>query len=255
MRVSIYPCGAPDAAIVLSDARGLQSYWSPHEMFVLEDGGLEGWFSPPSPRVEVQNVPQHDGAFWPARSLLGPRVLTITGVHSVSSKASSLAVAALRDRLAVLAQERLTIRVEDQAGAREVEGLVTSDVRVSPLGPSTTRFTLIISCPDPLKYGPVEVFPSGVVVNRGNAATWPTLRVDGKVTRLVAQCGGQRLEWQGNATGLQIDSRFGIPTSGGIEAGTLIDDGLFQIEPGSHTVTLTVTGGGKGVVEVRPAWV
>lgn len=258
MRISVYPAGDEAAGITLTDTSWLQARWSPNEFVGLVRGGLEGWFSSPQPRVELIEVPQMTGTFWPTHVPLAARVLTIRGVHAVRGGGSSFAVAQFRDCLAALVGCRLVVRVEDSSGIREVEGVLSDSVDVEvDRGSDKTRFTLIISCPDPIKYGPVETFAGSsiVAVNRGNHPVWPKFKVAGKCTRLIIDSPTRYVEWSGNATDLVLDTRYGIPTSNGIEAGTLLADELFSLDPGDTPIGMIVSGGGKPSLEVRPGWV
>lgn len=126
--------------------------------------------------------------------------------------------------------------------------------------PELAVSSLIVTCPDPVKYGlPVATPASGGVArveNLGTADVWPVFDVAGSVTLVRATLGGRVLEWQGSSTGLHIDARDGIPlTPAGTEVGVLTHDDLFQVGPGVSDIQVATTPAGRSViVTVRSGW-
>lgn len=127
--------------------------------------------------------PQADGAYWPSRMTLKPRVVTIRGRVVQHDGSSSLELALFNDRLNAMVGQRLTLQVEDALGRRQSDCYLSSQMSwSSDLG--VTDVTLIVTCPDPLKYGPEQSFQASsstcLVVNGGNA---PTCRGSGSTGR------------------------------------------------------------------------
>ncbi|WGD38471.1 hypothetical protein [Lysinibacter sp. HNR] len=222
----------------------------------LEKDGLEGWYEPAPPRAESVLIPQMHGGYWPAHLLVGPRILTIRGFHS--DKTSAVAEAVARDRLAALITQELTVHVQDASGGRSVTGFLGTQPILRPINAWRAGFSLVLTCPDPMKYGREAVFPTiGNVItvqNPGTADTYPIIEVSGRVTNLTLTQGDRRVRWAGNATDLRIDTRYGIAYSGGVEAGGLIDDAVLSLPPGTTPVTVSVTSGARVQMRVRPAW-
>ncbi len=222
----------------------------------LERDGLSGWYEPAPPRAEAALIPQMHGAFWPAQMLLNPRILTIRGFHR--DRSSTVAEAVARDRIAALITQEITVHVQDAAGWRTVTGFNGSQPDFRALGEFTCGFALILTCPDPRKYGPEAIFTAvGSMIsaeNSGTAETYPLIDVTGRVTDLTLTQGTRRIRWAGNATGLQIDTRTGLATSNGIEVGGLIDDAISALPPGKTPLSVSVTAGAQVRMKVRPAW-
>lgn len=261
MRVTVTPVSRPGDALVLVDGSPLNAWPIRGEVVGLEKDGLEGWTESVVPRVDLSQIPQQNGSYWPGLVLMSSRILTIRGFHrAFRSGSSTLAVARFRDLLASLVGEELEIEVEDAAGPRWVSGILTDQVAATHKNNITTMFSLIVTCPDPVKYGlPVATPASGGVArveNLGTADVWPVFDVAGSVTLVRATLGGRVLEWQGSSTGLHIDARDGVPlTPAGAEIGVLTHDDLFQVEPGVSDIQVTTTPAGRSVtVTVRSGW-
>ncbi|WP_130414587.1 hypothetical protein [Xylanimonas ulmi] len=248
----------PQDGVILGGLRGAYNPALPG-WFLQPDNPISGWFGTASPRVDLSPVPQGDGAYWPAQLLSEHRIVTIRGlVRGVST----IEAAAERATLNALAGRRLTVCVEDAGGPRFADGFVSAaldpTVRVLQNG---LWFSLIITCPDPNKYGlPVDVPAVGGAVgfdNAGNAPTWPTFVVGGPVTAFTAAIDGQVVSWAGNApSGVVIDTYDGVPLDpAGNPAGVLVDDDVFQLPPGASSVAVTTTPAGVPVsLRARAAW-
>ena len=230
---------------------------SPIEL-ALNKNSTDGWYSAAEVRESLTDRPQADGAYWPSRMTLKPRVVTIRGHIVQHNESSSLELALLNDRLNAMAGRHLTLQVEDALGRRQSDCYLSSQMSwSSDLG--VTDVTLIVTCPDPLKYGPEQSFQAAastcVVVNGGNAPTWPRVRIDGPVKTLkirLSDAGADGLVvWQGDEKdGLDLDFRDMVTSRG-----TVTDDHAFPIPPGTQRLTVE-TGNidAKAVVLLRPAW-
>lgn len=217
---------------------------------------VEGWWPVPDPRVETAEVPQQDGDYFPALVNVSRRIVTVRGVRIGLS--SSLEVHDAMRRLNALVKRTLTLSVEDGGGVLSSQCYMSSGAEmVMRHSEDVLEFSLILTCPDPVKYGPPVAFPvSGGTVsveNTGTADVFPTFRVDGAVSSLQVSLGGAVVSWRGSANGLTLDCRTGFPVdSSGRLVGTLIDDDLFKIPPGVSK--LSVKSDGNVSVEVRPGW-
>lgn len=213
--------------------------------------GIDGLFGTPKPRETGIPIPQQDGSYWPSRLTGESRTVTI---KCAMARFSTVAAAQFRDRICAFAYQPVTLLVEDTLGARTLTGWLADDPAPSMLlSLRAFTFTLIIYCPDPLKYGqPVTYTASGGVIrcqNPGTAATWPSVRISGHATSLALSYAGHRVQWRGDTQDLALDFRDMIPS-----AGTVTYDDAFQIPPGGATVSVAVAGGGAVLMIVRPAW-
>lgn len=245
---------SPDDELVLGDGNPRINSWMTPNRWWIDRDGIEGLDDPPAPRGQAEPIPNLHGAYWPARLLVASRILTIRGWHS--ARTSSLAAIEAREQLAALTNKPLTILAQTAAGNRWLTGFIASQPTVRARDAYKTAFTLIIECPDPLKYGDTVTFtgPGSVTVeNTGREATWPVIRATGQVTSLRVSDGDRIVRWTGNRTGLTIDTFHGHATSGNTDVTSgLLDDDFFPIPPGRHE--LTVTADAPITIEVRPAW-
>lgn len=219
--------------------------------------GIEGWYGAKSAGEEPVSRPQSDGAYWPSRLTAGTRTVTI---HAAAVCRSSIHLAQLMDRLDALACRDLTLAVEDEHGRRTSECYISDDLEPAILpGRGIATFDIVLTCPDPLKYGPVQSFPATagtcVAVNNGNAPTWPRIKVTGPVKTLTVRLSDGDADglvvWQGDEKdGLELDFRDMVPSSG-----TVTDDHAFPIPPGEHRLTVeTGNTGATAILLLRPAW-
>lgn len=252
MRVTI--SSQRSGEFTLSDGTRLNRWSVPGTVLGLQPDGLEGWYEPADLRVEDQpDILGVDGSYWPEEVLLTSRILTIRGfMHAIDGRASSVTVALARDRLASLVRQRLRITVEDASGAREVEGYLSSSPIIQQRTERGIAFSLIVTCPDPLKYG-AEVTASATgttaYYNTGNAPVAPRLEVAGLVRRVTVTQSlpdengryvQRRFEWQGNTRGLTIDLADGTPLdSDGYETGQLVWADVVRLQPGSGVVNIS----------------
>ncbi|BFK41584.1 hypothetical protein I070019H7_18840 [Bifidobacterium longum] len=222
-----------------------------HHIHAIKKNGITGLFGTPGMKESTTSIPQQDGDYWPSRITQKPRSISL---DCVIRGLSSAEAAQERDRINALFGKPLTIIEETAAGTRQLTGMLAADpeptMRWKEQG---FEFGLVITCPDPLKYGqPVTYTTSGGVIrcqNPGTAATWPSVRISGHVTSLTLAYAGHRVQWQGDAQNLALDFRDMIPS-----AGIVTYDDAFQIPPGGAVVSAVVVGGGAASMIVRPAW-
>lgn len=219
-------------------------------LYLVKDG-LDGWYGTPKPNESATSVPQRDGGYWPSRLTSASRTLTIkyAGVAR-----STVEAAHLRDRVCALACLPLTVTVHDAAGARSVTGFLADDPEPSMFSTELGfQGSLVISCPDPFKYGRPVVwrqYKAGLihVANAGNAPSWPLLRSTG-ATSFDITFQGRRVSWKGAAAPLELDFTDMIPSQG-----TVSHDDAFQIPPGAWDLTVTQAGSPDISMTVSPAW-
>lgn len=253
MRIIITPTSGPP--LVFFDGSWANLVQSMDEDYVaaITRGGLAGWYEAPEVREQPVDRPQDDGAYWPGRLTVKPRVVTIRA-HTISrGRSSSLETARWNDMLNALTGQRVTISVEDQQGVREATGFLSSQMAWEHAC-GVTRITLIFTCPDPSKYGvEVGVAPMAgmlLVDNTGTAPTWPRVTVEGHVTGLRLDIDGHVIQWEGDTRALEFDTRDMIPTQG-----RFILDDVTPLIPGSHIVRTQLTGDTPQMTMlIRPAW-
>jgi len=172
---------------------------------------LTGWDDAPAVRNPLPVKAQQDGA-WDGTGFSDARVVTISGAAQEATPAAAYAVARL---LAALRPQSIQELIVDNAAIGALSALTRVTVGVKPLwiGDCAFTYTLTVTAPDMLKYGPQtygsatlsaatpgagKIYPLaypidyGVapgttlgavsVPNGGLAAYWPRLRVDGPTT-------------------------------------------------------------------------
>ncbi|MFT9278666.1 MAG: hypothetical protein ABF532_09670 [Bifidobacterium sp.] len=222
-----------------------------HHAWAIKKDGIKGLLGTPGMKESTTSRPQQDGDYWPSRITQKPRSASL---DCIIRGASSVEAAAARDRVNNLFGREITIIEETAAGRRYLTGMLASDpeplMRWREQG---FEFGLVITIPDPLKYGdPIVYTASNGLIrceNTGTAPTWPTLAVNGRCLALTVSLAWQKVVWQGDATSLAIDFRDVIPSSGKITY-----DDAFPIPPGTSAVAVQATAGAQVSLSVRPAW-
>ncbi|MCT6836143.1 MAG: hypothetical protein M3036_00625 [Bifidobacteriales bacterium] len=214
--------------------------------------GMDGWYGTPAPRESPADIPQSDGSYMPSRLTVGSRVLTI---RCLVKTPDSLSASTVGDRVCDLMTRQLTVTVSDPAGVRQCAGYLSADPATTMVFWSqAVSFSLIITCPDPLKYGlrmVCQMDKNGDLSadNPGPLPAWPHAHVDGPVQQLSLSQGGRQVAWQGSADSLDLDFRDMIPS-----AGELVQEQAFRLPPGSSVIQYTVSPGARLTVTFRPAW-
>lgn len=229
-----------------------------HDFWCIKEGGVSGLYGTPAVRESPTDRPQASGAYWPSRLTQKPRSVSIDAYVMTPS---SLDAAMARERVNNLVGRELTLIEETPLGRRMMTGYLASDPEPTMRlwAHRAFEFGLVVTCPDPLKYGAEQEFPAVrstcVTVNAGNAPTWPRIRVTGPVKTLsvrLSDAGADGLVvWQGDEEdGLDLDFRDMIPSRG-----IVTDDRAFPIPPGTHHLTVdTGNVDAKAAVVLRPAW-
>lgn len=171
---------------------------------------LAGWGDAPAIRSGITDKAQQDGG-WDASGYYSPRVVTIAGEVLQTSHAAAKAVA---DQLTALTPRSLHELVVDNSalGPRSALVRITGGAALEWVGPVRFRYTITVTAPDPLKYGPATFASTSLsgsaggagltyplaypldygvapgttpgalsVANAGTASYWPRLRIDGPV--------------------------------------------------------------------------
>lgn len=217
----------------------------------LTDQGIQGWWGAVKPREEGVPIPQQDGCYMPARLTSGGRTVTVNGACVASS---SVDMGVLRDRINDLMNRPLTLMVSDSMGERHAACWLADDPEPGMwVGEQVFTFTLVLFCPDPLKYGREVSFAPSLpwleVENAGLAASWPRVRVDGPVSMLRVRCDEGMVEWHGDAAGLDLDFADMQPSSGRVTIGR-----PWRVRPGTGRYWVDMDGAGDMRMIVRPAW-
>jgi hypothetical protein len=166
-----------------------------------------GWDDAATVRSALADKAQQDG-MWDATGFLGGRVVTINGN---AAGATVQEVAGFRDSLLALSpQQALALQVSGDLGVRSATVRVTVGAVVTWKGPLAFDYTIVVTAPDPLKYGDATFSSVGLrstaagtglvyplayprnygtpagqtpgslgLSNVGTAAYWPRLRIDG----------------------------------------------------------------------------
>ena len=235
---------------------------SPHEFHgeitVLEggdDGSVDGWYDAPPSKAQSVDAPTVQGSYWPANiSLSQERVITVRGHHmSFDPEASTVTEGLFIERITALAYQPVMIELVDQLGARHVSGFMSAAPVVRRRMLTRTDFSLVFTCPDPLKYGLPIRFPvvdgECVAENQGSAASLPVVEVEGNVTAVSVTLNGHTVAWKGSAANLTLDF-----ANLSIVEGITIND-VSAVPPGVSTIRVVTTPANVPVsVIVRPAW-
>ena len=227
----------------------------------LERAGLDGWYDSVDPRLSAPvEIPGADGSFWPERIFSRSRIVTIRGFYSiVGSQASEVTLGAARDVVAAFRAAPVRVTVSDEVGDRFVTGYVSSQVTVTKVSERAFKFTVIVTCPDPVKYGTVSTFDvaagSSTVkfFNSGRADVSPIVQSLGRISSLSVKHDGFEFSWTGNTTMLTIDLLDGIPRGpDGAETGTVVFGEAIRFAPGESIAT--VISDQKTMWSVRAGW-
>lgn len=175
---------------------------------------LTGWEDAAPVRSAIENRAQQDGG-WDAPGQFGPRIITVDGVVDLPTHAEAMAVC---DALTALRLNEVHEFIVDNeaVGARSAMVRVTQGAVLEWVNGECFTYTLQVTAPDPLKYGPATFaqvpltasgsgtgrtwprvwptdwgVPAGVtpgavsLANAGTAGYWPRVRIDGPVTNPV----------------------------------------------------------------------
>jgi hypothetical protein len=247
------------------------------------------WDDSPEPKHQVEQRPAgFDGGFEPLDLNVASRVLELVGAHeSVDSVAAERAV---RERLAAWVKRRLTVTMTDDDGSvRVVSGVMQGRLKATRLDEYATRFSVVIECADPLKYGPLVVQsgsstpPGGggllfpifdetgfaeftelagnnrvFVANEGSEASFPEFTVPGPFTGFSFVSKGRAIEFSRvvpAGQSVRVDSAQESVWIGQSDVSAfLVRDEFFAIPPGGEWVQFFASGAVPFTIRSRSAW-
>jgi len=177
-------------------------------------GDIPGWDDAPDIRDGLTSKAQQDGA-WDGTGFDDARVVALSGLVDEATPQSAYAVLRALSALRPQSIHELVV-VNAAIGSLSAMVRVTSGVKPAWIGDTAFEYTMTVTAPDPLKYGPPTfatatlstatpgagltyplaypldygiapgVTPGAVAVaNDGTAAYWPRLRILGPVTNPV----------------------------------------------------------------------
>lgn len=137
-------------------------------------GALEGWYESPAPRAEAITRPQADGAYAPWRLLVGARVVTLVFHHRAQDPVGARGAF---DRVMGLVKQwvRIAVREPGGLGVKHVRGFISEQPEIVRHDERTHTFTVIVTCPDPLKYAGVGSDDDGLTGWEAGEGRWTTL--------------------------------------------------------------------------------
>lgn len=140
-------------------------------------GALEGWYESPAPRAESITRPQADGAYTPWRLLVGARVLTLVFHHRARGPVE---VREIFNQVMGLVKQwvRVAVREPGTLGTKHVRGFISEQPEIVRRDERTYTFTLVVTCPDPLKYAGAGSDDEGLTGWEMEEGRWTT-RVEG----------------------------------------------------------------------------
>lgn len=254
----------------------------------LVQDGLKGWYDSPDPKHVVDGRPSgFDGGYEPLDLNVASRVVEIIGEHEAEN--SELAEIEARDSLSALVKQSLNLAVTDASGTRYATGVAQGGVKVTHINETTCSFSIVVECPDPLKYGPTVtqegssgsaeggglLFPIFDVTgkaeftelvgrnrlfieNIGNEHSWPTVIVPAPFTQVQIVSAGQVVEFTRVTTSgeLRLDFAAQMAWLGNSDvSGSVTKDAFFSIPPGGAYVQFSATGGNVPfTVQSASAW-
>lgn len=217
---------------------------------------LEGWYGALGVDADLQRIPGRSGCYAPGSYASGSRTVTLGVAWRCRS---DIETARLLDRLDRMTSGVMTLTVEDPHGRRRAACHLSDRIEPSFAPDGTAAWTdIILTCPDPLKYGDPVRFPvrggRAIVENRGNAPTLPVVTVErgaGLSFLSVADHDGHEVAWTGDGTptSLTLDFASLNPTVGQVTM-----DDAFEIQSGTTTVYLTADSASEATITVTPAW-
>lgn len=246
MRFTIIP--ERGDTVILNDTLNAQTIG-----WYLVDSVVEGWFGTPAPREGTSAAHGRDGDEFPYSLTQGPRVVTIYGAIDCPS---SIAATRMIGHINNLFGQRLEVIGEDAEGPKRAYGFLSDDPQPKFLpGERMVKFSLVITCPYPVKLGSAVMFPASggscVVDNSGNTGSYPRIVATGPISSLVVSFDGHAVSWRGSSYGLVIDFMNDVSAT----SGEVVSDDAFAIPPGEHVVYVTSEPARADVsIELAPAW-
>jgi hypothetical protein len=245
---------------------------------------LDGWYSGPPVRSQVEDRPGADGAFGVSQVFKGARVITQTGFVLADDLATGMSV---WSTFASLQSDGLpsTFSVTDDLGTRTASVTLASTPEISPIVGGVAAYTLQLVARDPVKYGTGSSLVTGLpaagggleyplgtpagdlyygsngdlgrvsLTNAGTATTWPSVVVTSALTAgFYLQCleTGDVVRYDRvvpAGTTVSIDFRTGEVLVDGVSDGSayLTRDEFFSLPPMTvRTMQFNAIAGSSG---------
>lgn len=198
--------------------------------------GLRGWFEGVDVRSERHPRPSSNG-FFPSEVLRGGRTITLKGlVHSRGDVDQERALARLTGLLANGQTGRLTVQTPNGETWADVELDDKPEITMLMYG-QTAEYRLQFWAPDPMRYGKTNVFePGDAVSHRGNAPSFPVIKVVGPRPAYTISAGGKDFAVSQALTAGQTHEVF-------LKTGTVLRNGIKQLGVTTAPVRWSVAAG------------
>lgn len=213
---------------------------------------VEGWFGSPDVRENPIELTMEDGDYFPNTLSQGARTVTLS---AFIKGVSSIELEAELSKLNGMIGKKIVLAGESADGYKECTGYISADPEpvINPYGQSAT-LDIIITCPDPYKYGAEAVYeykPSFFIANGGTVLMYPVLRLQSAnyITSVNYTVAGKTFKWAGYTKNLILDLKNMKSDSGYFVAPVLA-----PIKPGGDTVDIECNTSVTGTLSVRPAW-
>ena len=225
--------------------------------FVIEPGGLSGWFESTDGRMNGGDRPAAHGAF-DVPVLRGGRTISVKG-HIFAE--TSTALEAMQDQFTGLLADGQSdeLEVQTSAGTKSATVRVVS-AKAPELDETTATFLLQLFAADPRRYGKSRVVGPGTSLNpthKGRATAAPLIRVTGAMPggyRINGPGGRQFIVSQALSSGQthEIDMQTGWLTRNGVWQRTAVSRAeTWGVPPGVASTPMTlvpVSGSGQMTV-------
>jgi hypothetical protein len=211
--------------------------------------GIKGLYGATKPRESGLAIPQQHGSYWPSRLTAESRTITL---DCLTRRESTIETLDLIDRINDMAYQQITILVYDAKGTRYLTGWLADDPQQTLLERlDAFTFTIILYCPDPMRYGPWIEYPAtnGLirVSNEGNIESWPIVKTN-NVTSLTLSLGAQQVKWAGTSNPMLLNFADMQPSQG-----TVLVDDAFSVPLRNSVISASYHTGSVSML-VRPAW-
>ena len=232
--------------------------------FDVADDGLSGWFDGASPRLDTQDRPQSDGAFW-SPLFRGGRSIGWHGlIHTAHPREQRTALEQLAGMCSGRGPYVMSVQHEATVTTAQVQLVKSPETSILRYG-RLARYQVEVFAPDPFRYGQTHVLPAvdGAVrpFHNGTTDAVPEITVTGSRPSgyTLAYRGKQFIVAAPLASGSShvIDMATGwVHTgSGAVLARAVSRAELFTVPKGPTGPALTITGGTGGMtVRVRDTY-
>lgn len=263
MRIDIIPdSGHPVHA---RDAAYGYEWWK-HTCFLLKKAddyeGIENWATTaPLKNTDPEPYPNTAGSIPPVNLTYAHRIPVVHFYYLSGPEGSSLATAQEKRNIRGLTGQWVTLYVHDEEGLLYARGYISTAPTISPIDSTSFEATIIITCPDPIKYSIYEDYQlsNGASLtwkSSGDYPTYPRVTIDEAVTAVRITVNGNLFDWEGSADSFILDGVNNIPydQAGNYLTGTIAATAL-QLPPDSdNIIQVSAAGAASSVVSVHNGW-